>query len=112
MAEIKYELLLKQKEKDLHRTNSSVPNIVNICRMFRPERAKLKEDVLVYWQNNKDNYPELYKLAEIVLAVPGTQVSVERLFSMLKFILNSLRNRLSSDIINDILFLKANFRHY
>jgi len=35
-------------------------------------------------------YPELYILAKIVFAVPSTQVSVERLFSGLKFILSGV----------------------
>ena len=33
---------------------------------------------------NKHSHPELYTLAQIVLAVPATQVSVERLFSIKK----------------------------
>lgn len=107
MAEMKYELVLKQKQKDLHCSNTLVPKIVNIYRLFQPEWAKLKEDVLVYWQNNRESFPELYKLAEIVFAVPGTQFPVERLFCQLKFIPSNLRNRLSSDIINNIMFLKC-----
>lgn len=63
---------------------------------------------LQFWQNNKYNYPELYVLSQIVFAAPATQVSVERLFSALRFIFSRLRSRLSGNIINDILIIRMN----
>ena len=49
-----------------------------------------KSSLLDFWndKDTKSNYPILAKLAEIVLAALGTQVSVEELFSQLKFLLN------------------------
>lgn len=43
-----------------------------------------------FWIENKSLHPELYELAMVVLAVPPTQVSVERSFFELKFILSDL----------------------
>ena len=45
-----------------------------------------KSSLLDFWNHKetKSNYPILVKLAEIVLAAPGIQVSVEELFSQLK----------------------------
>lgn len=46
--------------------------------------------------------PELYQLASIVLAVPAMQVSVERAFSSLKFILAPQRSNISEDTLEDM----------
>ncbi|XP_067635447.1 uncharacterized protein [Eurosta solidaginis] len=51
---------------------------------------------------------DLYKLAEVILAVPSSQVSVERGFSALSTILTKQRSRLSSNTINDLLMIKLN----
>lgn len=67
-----------------------------------------KEHVLIYWQKSKDKYPYLYKLSTIVLASPMTQVSVERLFSSLKFVVSNYRLSLKDDVIEDLLFIRCN----
>ncbi|KAK3910015.1 Putative AC9 transposase [Frankliniella fusca] len=67
-----------------------------------------KKSVLKYWEENKVIMPVLYQLALIVHAIPATQVSVERLFSALKFILIPLRLKLSSQMIDDLLIIFNN----
>ncbi|CAH1732242.1 unnamed protein product [Aphis gossypii] len=74
----------------------------------RVERLTYKADVINYWKENKIAKPELFELAQILMAVPATQVSVERSFSGLKFILSDLRSSLSSDILEDILIIRGN----
>lgn len=44
----------------------------------------------------------------IVLSVPATQVSVERLFSGLKYILFLLRTNINENILEDQLLVRAN----
>ena len=82
-----------------------------MLRLFNPPRLKASESILKFWERNKGTYPDLFRVAVVILSVPGTQVTVERLFSQLKFILNYLRNSLDADIIDDILLLKANFNN-
>ncbi|XP_043479763.1 uncharacterized protein LOC122509629 [Leptopilina heterotoma] len=53
-------------------------------------------DLLQYWECHKKSSPELYKLANVVHAAPMTQVSVERLFSGMRFIFSTLRENLTS----------------
>lgn len=53
-------------------------------------------------------YPELYEIAMVILAVPTTQVSVERTFSTLKLILSDLRSSLSDKTLQNILLVKLN----
>ena len=59
-------------------------------------RLNSRLSVLQFWQQKKFEYPELFKLSEIVLAVPMTQVSVERAFSGLRFVLSDLRCAVTS----------------
>ena len=57
----------------------------------------------------KSSYCKLMKdLAAIAISVPVTQVSVERVFSGLKYILNDLRGSLSEDSVQNIMFLRCN----
>ena len=80
---------------------TAVENFDNIQRISR------NEDPRKYWKNNT-LHGELSEIANILFAVPVTQVSVERAFSTLKFILADNRDRLSEDMLEDILFIKLN----
>lgn len=59
-----------------------------------------------YWEKNKKSI--LYKLSQIVLGVPATQVSVERCISALKFILSDRRASLSEKNLENIYIIKLN----
>ena len=50
----------------------------------------------------------LLTTAKILSAMPITQVSVERLFSSMKFILSDHRASMKQDLLDAILFLRAN----
>lgn len=64
--------------------------------------------IFPYWNSIKSVYPDLYEVAKIVLAVPPTEVSVERNFSHLDFILNKRRNNLTDETLETILLLRLN----
>ena len=51
---------------------------------------------------------DLAKIARIALQLPVTQVSVENLFSSLKYVLNDLRMRSGDDVVDATLVLRAN----
>jgi bifunctional polynucleotide phosphatase/kinase len=53
-------------------------------------------------------YLELAELAKIIYSVPSTQVSMERLFSGLKFILSPYRTSASSKNSEDQLLVRTN----
>ena len=56
-----------------------------------------------------DTFDEpLLTTAKILSALPVTQVSVERLFSSIKFILSDHRASIKQDLLDAILFLQAN----
>lgn len=47
---------------------------------FKNIKYPLNRPAFEFWDNEKSNYPELYKIASAVLAIPPTQCSVERAF--------------------------------
>jgi len=59
-----------------------------------------------YWAEQNSNV--LSQLTWVVFAVPMTQVSVERLFSGIKFVLSDLRNSLAEDTLQAIMLQRTN----
>lgn len=64
--------------------------------------------ILDFWNSNKLQYPDLYELAMVILSISPTQVIVERSFSVLSYVFNRLRNRLSDKMLEDILVIALN----
>ena len=52
---------------------------------------KQNQNVLRYWEQFKESKRELHKLSQVVLAVPATQISVEKAILALKYVLSPLR---------------------
>lgn len=107
--ERQYEKLLRQKHENKQISTTSDPNFEAICASFSPKRIKVKEDILAYWRNQRQSLPDLYRVAEVIFAIPANQVSVERLFSQLKLVLSDNRYNLKNKNVNEILFIKSNF---
>lgn len=63
---------------------------------------------LNYWRKNETADVGLNQLAAIVLALPITQVTVERAFSYLQLVITNRRNYLVAKIIDDIFMVKFN----
>ena len=85
------------------------PQLMEIFKQYEKEpRLKKEENVLNYWNGLKFTRPELFRLSQIALAVPTTQVSIEGSFSGLKFILSDQRGSLNSAILEDICLIRSN----
>ncbi|XP_036323039.1 uncharacterized protein LOC118736966 [Rhagoletis pomonella] len=65
-------------------------------------------NVLIFWKEKQFTDPEMYALSNVCFAIPPTQVTIERAFSMLKLILTDSRNRLSEETLENILLVKLN----
>lgn len=86
-------------------------NISEILTRFEAlERVPLDRefDVIKYWTNIGGVFTELQATALVIFTAAATQVSVERAFSALKFILSDLRGNIDKDILEDILLLYLN----
>ena len=77
---------------------------------FRVKAPRIdnKTKLLDWWAERKSEFPELYKLQSLANAVPMTQVSVERLFSSMKFIFSDLRGNLLPSLLQAILVVRCN----
>lgn len=71
----------------------------------------LKHEAIVgeYWKTKAKTYPILFKIAMVLLAIPVTQVTVERLFSSLKFILSCRRTSISEKLLRATMLVRENF---
>lgn len=72
------------------------------------ERIHHKNSILEFWNSRKDDDPVLYELASIIHAIPPSQTTVERAFSILNYILNPRRTRLSESTLEMILMINLN----
>lgn len=63
---------------------------------------------MLYWQKVEASDPAMARLAKIVLALPVTQVTVERAFSHLPLVLTDRRNRLHGQTMDDLFMIKFN----
>lgn len=82
--------------------------IREILEDFYGQKEQLSVNILDYWNNHRNKWPELYKLASVVFAIPPTQTTVERAFSSLVLILTARRTRLHGDILQNILLVRLN----
>ena len=63
---------------------------------------------LQYWSHHSGKYPSISKLAMTVLTVPASSAPVERVFSHGGIIMRPHRARISSKLLEMLMFLKCN----
>lgn len=68
------------------------------------------EDNLVLWSNNSATSPDVIGVAQTILALPITQVSVERAFSHLPQVITNRRGNLLNSTVENILIRKLNYK--
>lgn len=66
-------------------------------------------DVLAWWSANESFFPRLAQVAKDILAIPITQVGVERVFNTARDVIGDRRHRLSTQTIRQIMILKDTF---
>jgi hypothetical protein len=65
-------------------------------------------DPLDWWRIHYEKFPNIWKLASCILAIPATSAPSERVFSAAANIVNKKRVRLKPDMVDLLIFLKAN----
>ncbi|CAF4165076.1 unnamed protein product [Rotaria sordida] len=68
----------------------------------------IHDDLLLFWRNKKETFPNIAKVARKVLAVPAANTSVERQFSCSKIIIGDRRTRLGAEKLDKLIFLQKN----
>lgn len=87
---------------------SSEAGIESILDLFDPVPLASSVNVLEFWENSKQDNPELYKLASVIHAIPPTEVQIERDFSKLNFVFGNRRCKLTEERLEDIMILNIN----
>lgn len=102
------------REMERQQSDAGTSNVENISileeitKFSAKGRSNATNDMNKSWEAEKFIFPILYELAKTIMAVAPTEVSVERNFSTLDFILNKRRNRLTDPNLEMILFTKLN----
>lgn len=71
------------KRKPAMEKKVSIKALINF--FISEEHILLNGTIHDFWKSKKDTYPELFELAEVILAISPTQVIVERAFSTLLY---------------------------
>lgn len=95
-----------------HRNDSAAVNKDEFMKLLESydqiERIHNKHSIVEFWNGRKDVDPVLYESASIIHAIPPSQATVERAFSILNYILNPRRTRLSQSMLENILMINLN----
>lgn len=96
-------------EGNLNNSNEmQTTDIELLLEKFDPEPLNSNETVLQYWERMKDRHSILYKLANVIFAIPPTEVQIERDFSSLNFVFTDRRCSLTEERLEDIMILHIN----
>ncbi|XP_071652992.1 E3 SUMO-protein ligase ZBED1-like isoform X2 [Temnothorax longispinosus] len=100
-----YDLLKTKSVNRYQDENDEMPT--NLKHYLDQPMIDHKENPIRYWINFASVYPTLTVIAKKFLAIVGTSVPSERLFSRAGNILTDSRNRLSPDHLQHLLFLNS-----
>lgn len=95
---------------ELVRGNTRKKRSFDLClyEVITAPRLDLTQNIIRHWTNKAVVSSEIAEVAKVVLSAPATQVSVERLFSSLRFILHPLRSNISPNLLKDLMVVRAN----
>jgi hypothetical protein len=104
----KQEITQKNKKSVYDLLFPEETNIGDEIEIYISEPTIRKDlDILTYWNNNKERYPILSKMARNYLAIPSTSVGCEEMFSKANDLVTNKRNNLSTGIIKKIMCLQS-----
>jgi hypothetical protein len=63
------------------------------------------DDLLPFWQSKVSQWPRLAQVARTILAIPATETSSERVFSIAGRTVEERRSNLHVDTVDDLLLI-------
>jgi hypothetical protein len=121
VEEMKVEEEEKESEEDLKLRiiGEVAAEITSLRNQFKKFSNKYKEataarrkynvvhNPLEWWQQKRYVYPHILLVVRGILAIPATSAPSERVFSSAGLTATDLRNRLSPDSVEDLVFMKG-----
>jgi hypothetical protein len=78
--------------------------IISIIRNYPDYSMELmKLDPLIFWKENHMDFPNIWRIAQVILAIPAMSASCERMFSGLKQIITPQRSQLNDEIAGNLI---------
>lgn len=99
---------LLQDDDDGDDGGNSVSNEIN--RYINSKHATVASNLLDWWIQHKETYPQLYQYFLSFAAIPATSASAERIFSDAGNIITNKRSRLTPKNVNMLAFLHKNHK--
>jgi len=95
-----------------HNRMTSLNELVSLelANYVKAEQCSFNDSPLLWWKTRSQHYPRLALLARQYLSIQGTSVASERVFSTAGEIISQRRSRISSDMVDKILFLNKNLK--
>ena len=90
------------------RRTTETDSFIEVTRYFEEKNIDRKENPLQWWRYNGARFPNLMVLAQKYLAIPGSSVPSERLFSKAGELISERRSKLKPKNIDMLLFLNKN----
>lgn len=103
----KYLLIGAAQQNEIANTHEPI-DIEFSLDTFDPPAMPSDQNILQFWQDCRREHEELYNLAMVVMAVPPTEVQVERDFSKLNHVFTDRRCRLLEERLEDIMLIHLN----
>lgn len=98
-------------ESNRTRTAAGKQDVIaaEVAKYLNASNEPRKSDALKWWANTgKLLYPNMWRVARKYLAIPGSSVPSERLFSSAGQIINDRRASLAEDTAADLILLRGN----
>ena len=110
---------LARADEDIDTATDSTPTIDQVLQAeiiaYKADKGQSmfnKDDgynnPLDWWRIYADKYPNIWKLASCILAIPATSAPSERVFSAAANIINKKRVRLKPETLDLLIFLRGN----
>lgn len=93
-----------QNKAESHYSSKNTVNI-ELKQFFDQERIDMDNCPIRYWNSMSMTFPLLYKIGRKYTSLIGTSIPSERVFSLAGRIKSDLRNKLSGDHLNKLVFL-------
>ncbi|RVE75460.1 hypothetical protein OJAV_G00016690 [Oryzias javanicus] len=99
-----------QERQSVSRSVSCTSAEVQVCTSLSEQTIPKRDDPLGYWKERALQFPSMAALAAQYLSAPCSSVQSERLFSSVSNILDENRNRLKSENVEMLVFIKKNIK--